>query len=138
MDQKLTQGTDDWFEMVGSLMCDAARRSGLSPDLTVSLVERYTDGALLADGAVQGIRFDIINGIPTFRNGVGREERGDVTIEITSSLARKLNLLRTVDSEYRALLQSAVSSGDLKIDGDPSRLGSWLSEVHDPIVERTK
>lgn len=137
MDIMLTQGTAEWFEMVGSLMIDAARRSGLPQGLTVSLVERYTDGAVLADGSVQGIRFDIVNGMPSFRHGVGRDERGDITIEITSSLARKLNLLKTADPEFKALLQSAVSSGDLKVDGDPSRLGSWLSEVHDPIVERT-
>jgi len=137
MDRRFAQGTAAWFEMVGSLMCDAARGSGLSPDLTVSLVERYTDGSVLADGTVQGIRFDIINGIPTFRYGVGRDERGDITIEITSSIARKLNLLKNSDPEFESALKAAAQSGEFEVHGDPSRLGSWLSAVHDPIVERT-
>lgn len=128
MDRRLTQGTDEWFAMVGSMMCDAARGSDLSPDLTVSFVERYTDGVLLADGSVRGIRFDITNGIPSFRHGVDRDEHGDVTIEITSSVARKLNLLKTTDPEYRAAIDLALQSGDMKVQGDPALLGNWLGQ----------
>ena len=137
MDRKLTQGTAGWFAMVGSMMCDAARGSGLSPDLTVSFVERYIDGFLLADGTVQGIRFDIVNGIPAFRYGVSRDERGDITIEMTSSVARKLNLLKTTDPQYKAAVDSALRSGGMKVQGDLALLGNWLGEIHDPIVALT-
>ncbi|MDR9776933.1 hypothetical protein RJJ65_30640 [Rhizobium hidalgonense] len=137
MDRRLTQGTGEWFAMVGSMMCDAARGFGLSPDLTVSFVERYTDGVVLADGSIQGIRFDITNGIPTFRYGVGRGEGGDITIEITSSVARKLNLVKTTDPEYKAAVKSALQSGGMKVQGDPALLGNWFSQIHDPIVELT-
>ena len=44
MNAKLRQGTVDWFEMVGTLMCEAALQAGLAPDLSLSLVECYTDG----------------------------------------------------------------------------------------------
>ena len=70
-DAKIRQGTKAWFEMVGTLMSEAATRSGLSPDLNVSLVERYTDGVELSAGLIQGIRFDIRDGRPSFRAGVG-------------------------------------------------------------------
>lgn len=61
-DAKLDQGTTAWLEMAGTLMCEAAARAGLPPDLSVSLVERYTDGAELPNGLVQGLRFDIVAG----------------------------------------------------------------------------
>lgn len=59
---RVRQGTKGWVEMVGDIMREAAMRSNISPELTVSLVERYTDGASVAEGLVQGIRFDIPRG----------------------------------------------------------------------------
>ncbi|WP_337268455.1 hypothetical protein [Oryzifoliimicrobium ureilyticus] len=138
MDARISQGTEAWFRMIGTLMCEAAELANLPPDLTVSLVERYFDGQILANDDVQGIRFDIVNGKPSFRYGVQGDERGDVTIEISRSAARRLNLLMTSDPSYGAALDAAIKAGELRIEGDPSRLGSWLRLVHDPIVERTK
>lgn len=66
-DMKLCQGTTEWFNMLGTLMSEAASRAGLSPQLTLSLVERYTDGVDLFEGLVQGIRFDITGGKSSFR-----------------------------------------------------------------------
>jgi hypothetical protein len=134
---KFRQGTVAWFEMVGTLMCETASHAGLTLDFNLTLVERYTDGVELAGGHVQGIRFDIINGQPSFRIGVRRDERGDVTIEITASAARALNVLRSGDPDYQTALQDFQSSGEMKIGGDPSRFGRWLETVHDLIVERT-
>lgn len=134
-DAKVRQGTTAWFEMVGEMMSEAASSSGLSPKLDVSLVERYTDGAELSDGLVQGIRFDIHNGEPSFRVGVQRNERADIIVEVTAGAARELNLLRGPD--FDAARERFLSTGEMRVDGDPSRMGAWLDAVHDPIVDRT-
>lgn len=134
---RLRQGTAAWFEMVGTLMSQAASRSRLSPDLNLSLVERYTDGEELPEGLVQGIRFDIRGGAPSFRVGVRRDERAEVTIEISAAAARALNSLRSDDPNYRATRDAFLRTGEMRVDGDPSRLGDWLDAVHDPIVDRT-
>lgn len=134
---KLRQGTAAWFEMVGALMCQAASQSGLAPDLNVSLVELYTDGVELSEGFVQGLRFDIRNGTPTFRVGARRGERADMTIDITAAGARALNLLYGDDPQYPAVLDNLLSAGEMRVDGDPLRLGDWLKTVHAPIVDRT-
>ena len=56
-DMKVHQGTKEWFDMVGTLMFEAASQAELPPELNLSLVERYTDGVELSEGLVQGIRF---------------------------------------------------------------------------------
>ena len=134
---KLPQGTPAWFEMVGTLMNEFAAGASLPPELNVSLVERYTDGVEIGYGLVQGIRFDIVNGRPSFRIGAGRDERADVIVEITAAVARELNLIQSHDSTYPAAWDRAVAAGNMRIHGDPSRLGGWLEAVHDPIVDRT-
>lgn len=137
-DAKLRQGTAAWFEMVGTMMCEAAARAAPSPAVNLSLIERYTDGVALCDGLVQGLRFDIVAGKPSFRVGVRRGERADVTIEITAAAARTLNLLRSDDPAFHAALDGFLRSGAMRVDGDPSRFGRWLEEIHDPIVELTR
>jgi hypothetical protein len=97
---KVPQGTTAWFEMVGTLMSQAAWEAGLPPELDVSLVERYTDGVELSEGLVQGIRFDIDRGKPSFRVGVGQDDRADITVEITAAAARKLSTLFSADPIY--------------------------------------
>lgn len=136
-DAKVRQGTTAWFEMVGTLMSEAASQSGLSPELNLSLVECYTDGVELSEGLVQGLRFDILGGKPSFRVGARRDERADVMIEITAAAARKLNRLHTADPTYTAALEGFLSTGEMRVEGDPSRMGGWLNAVHDPIVNRT-
>lgn len=118
-------------------MSEAASQSGLSPELNLSLVERYTDGVELSEGLVQGLRFDILGGKPSFRVGARRDERADVMIEITAAAARKLNTLRSADPNYTAALEGFLSTGEMRVEGDPSRMGGWLNAVHDPIVNRT-
>lgn len=134
---KIPQGTEAWFEMAGALMSEAVLRAGFASDFDVSLVERYTDGGELSAGLVQGLRLDIRGGKPSFQVGVGRDERADVTVEMSAAAARKLNSLRTSDPDYGSTRASFVTSGEARIDGDLSRLGDWLEAVHDPIVERT-
>lgn len=136
--EKLEQGTIAWFEMVGTLMSDAASQSGLAPDLAVSFLERYTGGAELPGGLVQGIRFDIVDGKPSYGIGVGLEERADIVIEVTAAAARELNRLRTTDARYAVVRDEVLRSSEMRVEGDISRLGAWLEAVHDPIVERTK
>jgi len=135
--EKLRHGTAAWFEMVGNLMCEAARRSGIAPDTNVSLVERYTDGATLSEGLVQGLRFDIVDGIPSFRAGARPDEWGDITIEITTAAAKSLNLLLSADPAYGAATDHFMQSGAMRVHGDLSKLGEWLKHAHDPIVART-
>ena len=134
---KVRQGTAAWFEMVGKLMRDAAARSGLSPELNISLVERYTDGSELSEGFVQGIRFDILCGKPSFRVGARPDERADVTVEVTAAAARELNTLYSADPNYPVSRNRFLSTGAMRVNGDISRMGGWLEEVHDPIVDRT-
>lgn len=134
---KFRHGTAAWFEMVGTLMCETASRSRPAPNLNLSLVERYVDGVELADDLVQGIRFDIAGGKPSYRIGALRNERGDVTVEATAAAARELNRLRSVDPAYQLLREKYLRTGEIRVAGDPSRLGRWLEAVHDPIVERT-
>lgn len=136
-EERLPQGTREWFEMVGTLMSELAVEAGLPPELNVSLVERYIDGAEIGDGLVQGMRFDIVDGQPSFRIGAGADERGDVIVEVTAAVARELNLLRSYDPAYAAAVDQAVVAGDMRVDGDISLLGGWLGAVHDPIVDRT-
>ncbi|MBE9604115.1 hypothetical protein IAI18_04500 [Acetobacteraceae bacterium H6797] len=135
--EKLRHGTAAWFEMVGRAMCDAASHARLPNTLTVSLVERYTDGTALPNGLIQGLRFDIVSGSPTFRAGALPDERGDITIEITTAAARSLNLLLSTDPAYAATADHFLRSGAMRVDGDLSKLGAWLALVHDPIVART-
>jgi hypothetical protein len=135
--QKLRSGTTAWFEMLGALMVEAATRSGLAPELNLSFVEIYTDGVEMGDGLVQGFRFDIIAGRPSFQAGVRPGERGDVTVEITTAAAQRLNSLRSADPSYAAAIDQVLGTGEMRVDGDPPRLGGWLQELHDPIVERT-
>jgi hypothetical protein len=63
----------------------------------LSLVERYTDGVELFEGLVQGLRFDIQNGKPSFRLGVRQDEGADITMEIAAAAARELNSLKSAD-----------------------------------------
>jgi hypothetical protein len=134
---KLRMGTAAWFEMVGTMMVEGAARSSLPSELNLSFVEVYTDGLDVGDGLVQGIRFDIASGQPSFRAGVRPGERGDVTVEITTEAAQRLNSLRSADPAYADVMSHLLETGEMRVDGDPSRLGGWLQELHDPIVERT-
>lgn len=135
---KLTQGTTAWFEMVGLLMTQAATDAALPSSLNVSLVERYTDGAEVPDGRVQGIRFDVVAGAPSYRIGADREETADIVVEITAAAARRLNSLPAADPAYRVARQRYLETGEMRVTGDPERLGAWLEAVHDPIVARTR
>ncbi len=136
-DERLLHGSEAWFHMLGSLLCEAAASADLPEDLSASLLERYTDGTPVADGLVQGIRFDVVAGRPSFRVGVRPDERADVVIEITSAAARTLNMLRVADPDYLAALDRFARTGEMRVVGDPSMLGSWLPAMHDRVVDRT-
>lgn len=135
---KIRHGTAEWFQMVGTLMSEAASQAGLSPELNLSFVERYTDGAEWPDGLVQGIRFDIVQGEPSFRIGARKDERADITVAVTAAAARALNLLRIADAKFLATLNRALNTGEMQVDGDLSIMGKWIEAVHDPIVDRTE
>ncbi|MGY6255114.1 hypothetical protein ACXIVK_16760 [Paraburkholderia caledonica] len=134
---RLQQGTVEWFEMVGVLMCEAASQSGLPSELNLSLVERYTDGVALSENLAQGLRFDIVRGRPSFRIGAQHGERADITIEITAAAARALNKLYSADPHYPAAVERFLGAGEMRVDGDLAQMGGWLGAVHDTIVERT-
>ncbi|CDX39370.1 conserved hypothetical protein [Mesorhizobium sp. ORS 3359] len=134
---KLHLGTMDWFKMVGTLMCEHASLARLPQEMNVWLVERYIDGAELAGGLFQGIRFDLIAGKPWFRAGVLAGERGDVAIEITVAASRRLNALRSADPNYLAAIDCLRAAGQMRVEGDLSRIGDWLKAVHDAIVDQT-
>jgi hypothetical protein len=137
MSAPLVHGSAAWFDMAGTLMCEAAAHAGLAADLDLSLVERYTDGVELADGLVQGLRFDIVRGKPSFRVGARPGERADITVEVTAAASRELNSLYSADPRYAAATARLRDSSALKVEGDLARLGDWFGTVHDPIVDRT-
>lgn len=133
----LPHGTAAWFAMVGSLMCEAATQAALPPTTRISLVERYSDGAALGGGLIQGLRFDIAGGRPAFRVGAHPGEQADITVEVSAAASLTLNSSYSADPAFHAALVEATRSGALRISGDISRLGDWFGAVHDAIVDRT-
>lgn len=130
-------GSADWLAMVGEVLLTAARAADLPADLTISLVEHYIDGPEIAPGLFQGLRFDITNGVSSFRTGVRPGEAGDITIHMTPEVAQRLNQLYTSDPTLAQVQQAALASGQFRLEGDPSRLGAWFAGTHDKIVSRT-
>ncbi|MGJ9418731.1 hypothetical protein ACHAC9_13335 [Massilia sp. CMS3.1] len=135
---KLLHGSSAWFHMAATLMCEAASQAKLSPDVNLALVECYTDGVELSEGLVQGLRFDIAGGQPSFRVGAVPGERADITVKVTAAASHALNILRSADPDYQNALAKFQRTGEMRVDGDLSQLGSWFAEVHDRIVDRTK
>ncbi|GAB0120233.1 hypothetical protein [Acidisoma sp. 7E03] len=86
---------------------------------------------------MQGLRFDLVNGVPAFTIGVEEGERGDVTLEISAAAARELNSLYTSDPAYHAALARMAESGEIRVTGDLSPMMDWLHAIHDPIVDHT-
>lgn len=136
-DSRLPHGSPAWFAIVGEQLLAAARQADRLPEHDVSLVERYTDGVEWRPGLFQGLRFDIVGGQPSFRLGAGRDERGDITVEVTAAASYTLNSLRGADPRFDAAAADLQASGEFRVDGELSQLGSWFSAVHDRIVDRT-
>lgn len=134
---KIRHGTPAWFEMVGRLMTQAAQNAALAPDLNVSLVERYLDGVEWAPGLVQGLRFEIVDGRPSFRIGARPGEQADIVIEVTAAASRLLNTLYGDDPAFQVALHECRRDCAFRIEGDLTRLGDWFGAVHDRIVEQT-
>ncbi len=134
---KIPHGTAEWLEMLGEEMCAGATAANLAADYDVSLVERFTDGKALAGGLVEGFRFDIIGGKPSFRIGVAPDERGDITILLTWAASRGVARLYAADPEHQALFEHYLQTGEMQIDGDFAALASWIPPVHDAVVKRT-
>ncbi|MDR6954627.1 hypothetical protein J2X65_004003 [Ancylobacter sp. 3268] len=134
---KLEQGSREWFEMVGTVVCRALNRAAPRDVVDWTLVERYADGRPMPDGLIQGIRFDIRDGRATFRVGAGPDERGDATIEVTVAAARALNLLHSDDPRFDSAREDAVETGAMRVEGDLSPIATALVETHDYIVDRT-
>lgn len=138
-DIKLPHGTTAWFEMVGSVMRQAASQAGLPSDFNVSLLERYTDAVQTGASAdmLQGLRFDIVAGKPFFRVGAQHGERADITITISAAASHRLNTLHSADPQFHAALADFLGNGAMTVDGDLAQLGDWFAAVHDRIVART-
>ncbi|MBB6122782.1 hypothetical protein [Sphingobium subterraneum] len=134
---KIRQGTEEWFYMAGSVIVQAIEDAGVSPSENFSLVERYTDGTVMSNGLVQGIRIEIIDGRPSFRVGAQENESADVTVEVTAAAARKLNALHNSSPDYEAVRTAFLNTGEMRVTGDVAKIGSWLDAAHDPIVDRT-
>ena len=132
-----TAGSPGWFAMVGEVLVTAARAADLPADLSVSLVEHYIDGFEIAPGLFQGLRFDITNGVPSFRTGVTPGEIGDITIHVTPDVAQRLNQLYASDPTLAQVQQAALADGQFRMEGNPSKLGAWFEATHDEIVSRT-
>lgn len=137
MTGKLSQGSLAWFDMVGDEIVKAAAQHGLPPDLHMSMIERYRDGAELENGLCQGLRIDVADGNLEYRTGVRADETAEIVIEVTGPAARRLNLLFSADPDYRRTLAEAVAQGELQVSGDPGPLAPILDMAHDGIVRRT-
>ncbi len=134
---RYVHGSDGWFEMIGAVLCETIARERPDPHLEWSFVERYSDGFELAPGLVQGIRLDIRSGEARYRVGVGREEAGDATIDVTSTTARELNRLLQAEPGFDRMMAAALAAGSLRIEGDLTPIAAALSKTHDEIVART-
>lgn len=137
----LVQGTAPWFAMVGVAITQAAARVGIPPDLNLSFLERYVDGAMLdgPDSALhQGLRIDVVRGSLAFRSGVLADETAEVVIEVTVDTARRLNLLYSADPAYAQAAAKAIKDGSLRIHGDPGALRPVFALAHDRIVAQTR
>jgi hypothetical protein len=134
---KIAHGTSAWFDMVGTVLMDAAMEAELLPTYNVCLVERYIDGIEVGPGLVQGLRFEIVGGKPFFRLGARHDEWGDVTVDVTKAASYTLNTLRSADPRFRAAFDELQGNDELKVEGDLSLLDRWFGVVHDRIVGRT-
>lgn len=134
---KVVQGSSEWFELVGTLVCRAVKRAGSPVSRNWTLVERYSDGERLPNGLIQGIRFDLRAGACSYRVGVVPEEQGDATITVKSATARTLNLLYRHDPRFDTSMKRAFESGAMTVEGDLSPIAAALAESHDDIVDRT-
>ncbi len=135
--QKVPHGTRAWFEMLGEEMCHAAEEAELPSDMNVTAVEHFTDGDDMGDGLRAGFRLDIVAGKPKWRVGALPGERADITMHVTRAASRELNTLHGDDPRYGPAARKYMENGDFRVEGDPSRLGAWLSSVHDAVVDRT-
>lgn len=137
MTQKLPQGTAAWFDMVGNELVRAAAEVKLPPDLRLSVLERYTDGAEIEAGVRQGLRIDVADAAIVPRTGVYDDEVADVMIEVTAGLARRLNLLLSSDPSYADTLETATAMGDLRVSGALGPIEHVFRLAHDRIVKGT-
>ncbi|MCW1411249.1 hypothetical protein OLZ32_23485 [Rhizobium sp. 1AS11] len=55
-------------------------------------------------------------------------------IAVTAAAARELNTLHSADPDYRAARYRFLRTGEMRVEGDPSRIGGWLEEVHPPAA----
>lgn len=129
------QGSREWFEMLGTLMVEAAGLVPL-PD-RVTFLERYRDGTDLGESRVQGICFDVADGRATYRVGVRPDDRADIEVSVTREAARSLNLMLSTDAGHDAARARYAESGELTLVGDSSPLAALLALLHDPVVRRT-
>lgn len=136
-DIKLPHGTTAWFEMVGTVMQQAASQAGLPAHFNLSLLERYTDAVQAGEGMAPGLRFDIVAGKPFFRLGARYGESADITIAISAAASHRLNTLHGADPQFHAALADFLGNGAMTVDGDLAQLGDWFAPVHDRIVART-
>lgn len=136
-DTRYIAGSLEWLNMVGAVLQNAAESAGLPASQTISLVEHCIDGPEIAPGLVQGLRFDIRNGMPSFRVGVEPDEVGDITVHVTPEVAQRLNQLYTSDPALEQVQQEARVRDELRVQGDASKLGAWFPASHDEIVRRT-
>ncbi|UYB54284.1 hypothetical protein OCJ37_10290 [Xanthomonas sp. AM6] len=134
---RFVQGSSEWFDMVGTLVCRAVKRAGYPFPGNWTLIERYSDGVRLPNGLIQGIRFDLRAGAAAYRVGVAPEEQGDATIEVTSAAARTLNLLYSHDPRFETNMKHALDSGAITVEGDLSPIAEALAQSHNDIVDRT-
>jgi hypothetical protein len=135
--EKLRFATREWFELVGRELCAAATQAALPADLNVSLLERYYNGEPIGPGVVPGFRLEISGGRPSFRYGAGVDEVADIVVDATVETIDVLARLRSTDPAYGEAISRFMAEGALKVAGDPSRLGAWVSDVHDIVCERT-
>lgn len=137
MSARPPHGSAAWFAMAGSLMVEAALQARLPTHVNVSLLERYIEGVALSDGLAQGLRFEIVQGKPSFRVGASANETADILIEVTAAASRELNSLYADDPRYAAAAYRLRREGEMRVHGDLTRLGAWFQAVHDQIVENT-
>jgi hypothetical protein len=123
----LTFASDAWLEVLGTEVAKALAR--LPEDVAFSFGERYVDGDDRSRGWHVRRRLGTCSFVATPADDV------DVELVIDLDVARRLSAPRS--AELAQLEREAVRDGRICWRGDPRRLPTELSAVHDRMVELT-
>jgi len=127
----------DWFEMQREEIIKALDHAVFSEDFRFTLVERFHGVGHLENGLIRGFRVEIRGSEVAFYEGVGPDERGDATIDMTAKALDELIHLPRGDPAQADAVERLLQSGDLVRAGRWDALEHVSAEVHQSLYERS-